>query len=354
MAANTAAPPQARFEIVGPQDAPDWDAYVLSHPKGTVFHSSAMVRAFAAAKGHQPLAIAARDSEGDLAALLVAVRVNTLGGPASRFASRSIFYAEPFCRDDEVGAAALSQLLRAHDRRMSGVLFAEVRPINAPGRERAVLVSHGYPWLDYLNYVVDLRADEHILHTNLHKSLRKQLKRNAERGVDVELADPIGGVEQMYGHLELSYARSGVPLADISLFEAVLAELPSNAVSVRTVRHQGQPVASSICLFFKDRMYGWYGGSQRISGVSPDDSITWHEMLTARSWGATCYDFGGAGWPDEEYGPRSFKAKFGGELVNFGRYRKVFGPLRMKLATAAYAATRRFVAPSVKVNDTGK
>lgn len=60
----------------------------------------------------------------------------------------------------------------------------------------------------------------------------------------------------------------------------------------------------------------------------------------------TLYDFGGAGWPNEDYGPRHFKKKFGGELVRFGRYRKVFSPIRMKMAEAAYDATRRMSRPS--------
>lgn len=327
---------------------------MLAHPKGTVFHCAAMVRAFAAAKGHQPLAIAARDEDGNLAALLVAVRVNTLGGAASRFASRSIFYAEPICRDDEVGAAALSQLLKIHDRRMAGVLFAEVRPINAPGAERAVLESHGYQWLDYLNYVVDLRPTHEELHANLNRSLRKQLRKNDNKGLIVKKNSPPYKVDRMYSFFQTSYARSGVPLADISLFHAALAELPPDVPRVRTVFYDQQPIAAAICLVYKDRNYAWYGGSQRFSGISADDAITWHEISFAKRQGVTYYDFGGAGWPDEEYGPRDFKAKFGGELVNFGRYRKVFGPLRMKLATAAYAATRRFVAPSVKNSGEGK
>lgn len=333
------------FEVVGP-NAPDWDAFVDAHPKGSVFHTAAMTRVFAAARGHAPLAVAARDPQGRIAAMLVAVRVNTLGGPLSRVASRSIYYAEPICRDDATGAEALGQLVRLHDRRMAGVLFAEVRPLDAPGPERAVLEAHGYSFFDYLNYVVDLTPSEDELLARCKKSVRRQLKNNARRGLEVVEPPLPADPQQLYDHIRLSYARSAVPLADISLFRAALALLPAEVVMLRTVLHNGAPVGSSVSLAYKGRLYGWYMGSERHAGVSADCAITWEELVWGKRQGMTLYDFGGAGLPDEPYGPREFKAKFGGELTHFGRYRKVFGPIRLGIAKAAYGVARRFVAPA--------
>ena len=36
--------------------------------------------------------------------------------------------------------------------------------------------------------------------------------------------------------------------------------------------------------------------------------------------------FGGAGKPDKPYGVRDYKLKFGGQLVNWGRFEKVHKP----------------------------
>jgi hypothetical protein len=55
------------------------------------------------------------------------------------------------------------------------------------------------------------------------------------------------------------------------------------------------------------------------------------------------FDFGGGGRADEEYGVRDFKAKFGGELVNYGRNVCVHGPVRLALSRAGYRLTRRFL-----------
>ena len=54
------------------------------------------------------------------------------------------------------------------------------------------------------------------------------------------------------------------------------------------------------------------------------------------------YDFGGAGKPDEEYGVRDFKAKFGGELVCYGRNTCVHAPVLLQFSRFGYDILRRF------------
>jgi hypothetical protein len=42
---------------------------------------------------------------------------------------------------------------------------------------------------------------------------------------------------------------------------------------------------------------------------------------------------------------REYKAKFGGELVCYGRYRKVYSPWKLRLAERAYQFGRTVIAP---------
>jgi serine/alanine adding enzyme len=51
-------------------------------------------------------------------------------------------------------------------------------------------------------------------------------------------------------------------------------------------------------------------------------------------------DFGGAGRPNEPYGVRDFKAKYGGRLVDFGRDVHVSAPVRLALSRAGYRLVR--------------
>ena len=63
-------------------------------------------------------------------------------------------------------------------------------------------------------------------------------------------------------------------------------------------------------------------------------------------WGCTSeykyFDFGGAGKPDEKYGVRDYKLKFGGTLVKFGRLEKIHMPNKFKLAKSGFNVAKQF------------
>jgi lipid II:glycine glycyltransferase (peptidoglycan interpeptide bridge formation enzyme) len=69
----------------------------------------------------------------------------------------------------------------------------------------------------------------------------------------------------------------------------------------------------------------------------------WYILEWGVKNGYRVYDFGGAGKPGEEYGVRNFKAKFGGQLVCFGRNIYIHKPLQLKLSKLGYAIYRRFL-----------
>ena len=332
----------APVTIVPVEDAPSWNDYVAAHPKGAIFHTLEMIDVFRATPNHEPFAVAALDADKRIVALLVAVRIETISGLASALASRSIFYAEPLCDDSDDGIVALKSLIEEHDRVMSRrTLFAEVRPLLEPEAERVALEACGHRHLDYLNYIVDLKCGRESLWSKLSKSSRKKIRRSERRGVEVQIDNSPQGVDRMYDLVRMSYARSNVPLADVAMFHAALEMLPADCVDVRIAWHQDTPVAGGIVLKYKRAIFAWYGGSRRVSGIVPFDCLTWDEIRWGAENGCKSYDFGGAGWPDEEYGPRDFKAKFGGELVRYGRYRKVYSPLKLRLVETAYQTARR-------------
>ncbi|MCC7084100.1 MAG: GNAT family N-acetyltransferase [Pirellulales bacterium] len=325
---------------------PPWDEYVHSHPKGCVFHTSQMVRVFQQTRGNKPLALASMTADGRIAALLVSVRVQTLPPPMGRLSSRAVFYAEPLCSDHPDSMKALSQLLAFHDARVRrSVLFAEVRPLFAPGSERVVLERAGYSHLEYLNVLYNVSQPVEDMWLEVHKSAQRAVRQCERRGLTVAEVPKDSAVETLYPLLQLSYGHSGVPLADRSLFEAAVAELCQHGYAKFFAVFDGAaPVAMDVMLTFKDRIYFWYGGVTRAAAGSPCSLLRWFELKWAHDNGFAVCDSGGAGWPNIPYGVRDFKRKFGGDLVQYGRYRKVFAPRTLAMAEKAYNLKRRVFA----------
>ena len=112
-----------------------------------------------------------------------------------------------------------------------------------------------------------------------------------------------------------------MPLADQSLFNAAFELLYPRGMIRFTLAHiRGVPIATSIDLLYKDVIYGWYGGLDRTYKNSmANELLMWHILEWGSKNGYRLYDFGGAGKPSEKYGVRDFKAKFGGDLVCYGR-----------------------------------
>jgi lipid II:glycine glycyltransferase (peptidoglycan interpeptide bridge formation enzyme) len=149
-------------------------------------------------------------------------------------------------------------------------------------------------------------------------------------------------VDQFYPLLEMSYEYAGVPLAHRSLFDAAAAQLkPRDMIKFFATYDNGKPIAMDAMLIYKDRVYFWYGGVMRLQNVSASSVLRWRELVWGEENGYAICDSGGAGWPNKPYGVRDFKVKFGGELVQFGRYRKVYSPRLMSYAERAYEFARR-------------
>nr|HPN23204.1 peptidoglycan bridge formation glycyltransferase FemA/FemB family protein [Tenuifilaceae bacterium] len=63
----------------------------------------------------------------------------------------------------------------------------------------------------------------------------------------------------------------------------------------------------------------------------PSVMATWAAIEYAYLNKIHFFDFMGAGQPDENYGVREFKARFGGNEVNYGRFINILNPFLYNL-----------------------
>jgi serine/alanine adding enzyme len=338
------------MHIVRELDEHLWRDFVDGHPAGNIFHSPEMFRVFARAKGHQPTLWAAVDdgeSGSRVLALLLPVYVTLMDGLFRRLTTRAIAYGGVLCAAGPEGEKALAMLLETYRREAKGrALFTELRNLSDISRLQPALRGNGFVYDDHLNYLIDLnRPPEAVLQSmgpRARKKIRQALRRDE---VIIEEANQYKQVVRCYKLLQKTYAAAQVPLADWSLFEAAFDVLHAQGMAKFTLARVGDTyVASSVELIYKDMMYAWYGGLDRAYGhYSPNELLMWRILEWGAENGYKVYDFGGAGKPDEEYGVREFKAKFGGELVCYGRNTCVHAPRLLAVSQWAYAVYRKFL-----------
>ncbi len=327
-----------------PED--EWRQFVEEHPAGNVFHTPEMFQVFNRTKGHRPeLWAAIKDRR--ILALLLPVKITLMNGLLRYFTTRSVGYGSVLITADAEGQEALARLLQTYAHEIGVVsLFTELRNLADLNGVQPILGKHGFVYEEHLNYLINLKRSSDAVFQNFGRRTRKNIRRGLRQGeVVIEEAKERDQVNACYDLLCQSYREAHVPLADRSLFEAALDLLHPKGMVRFTLARVGQtPVAASVELLYKDVIYGWYGGVDRNYGsYVPNELVMWDILKWGAENGYHLYDFGGAGKPDEEYGVRDFKSKFGGELVCYGRNTCVHAPKVLWLSKRGYQIVRRWL-----------
>ena len=325
----------------------EWRFFVAEHPAGSIFHTPEMFQVFAQTGGYRPTLWAAIDGGDRLLALLLPVKVTVLDGLFKQMTARSIVYGGILCEPSPDGQSALECLLAAYNQEGGqGSLFTEVRNLVDTELFQPIFQQHDYTYEPHENFLINLNLPVEEVWRNIKKSARKKIRRAlCKERLIIEEIHEREQIPTWYSLLQKTYARVQVPLADLSLFQAAFDILYPKGMAQFLLGRAGDTcVAASVALLYEDVIYGWYRGfDYEYSSYLPNDLMVWHVL----QWGATngyrLFDFGGAGKPDENYGPRKFKAKFGGTLISHGRNTCVHAPVRLKLGQVGYQLMRKFL-----------
>lgn len=331
--------------IVNHLDETTWRTFVDQHPQGNIFHTPEMFEVFRQAKGYHPELWAALDEQGRPIVLFLPVRISLKSGVMQPLTTRTIVFGGVLAADSDETAGALSELIRVYQK-TSGrdSLFTEVRNVNDCSMLQPALQAVKFEYEDHLNYLIDLDHSPEAVFSRIGKRTQRNIRHGLNQGhVKVGQVNTMEELETCYLLLKKTYRAAQVPLADISLFSSAFDQMASKGMFLATLARVGdKPAAASIELIYKDTLYGWYGGMDREFGsFAPNELLMWHILRWGSEQGYKRYDFGGAGKPNEEYGVRDFKAKFGGELVCYGRNTWVPNPVILGVSKIGYKLLRR-------------
>jgi serine/alanine adding enzyme len=335
-----------RIDVVRELPEAEWRRFVEEHPAGNIFHTPEMIQVFGRAKGHVPDLWAATQ-QGRVVALLPILQITTLDTLPRRLTTRSVAYGSLLCAPGAEGQEALPQLLQTYKQRVGRVpLFTELRNLSNMEAIQPILREHGFVYEEHLNYLIDLDRPAEEIMLGIGRRTRKQIRRGLRQGAVV--IREVSSQEQMaecYQLLRRSYQAARVHLADRSLFQAAFDLLVPVGMARFTLAYVDQiPVATSLELLYKGVVYGWYSGVDReYTSYVPNELLMWHILEWSAENGYRVYDFGGAGKPDEDYGVRDFKAKFGGQLVCYGRNTCVHAPMALRLSRSGYRIFRQIL-----------
>ncbi len=335
------------MRITNSLDEKAWREFVNQHPQSNIFHTPEMFEVFARTRGHKPALWVAVDESGCPLALLPPVQVTLKGGLFYHWTTRAVAYGSLLCAPGPEGTEALKLLLQTYrDKMRRKVLFTELRNLSDLTAIQPALNEYGFVFEDHMDYLIDLDQSEETLWHNLKRTCRQNIRASVEHGTIVEEVSDRSQLSIAYHLLQDVYTRVQVPVPHVSLFEAAYDVLgPREMLKVFLARVGDQGIGVFFILLYKGGLYAWYAGNDRAyTAYRSQDLLVWHILKWGKEHGFHVFDFGGGGKPGVEYGPRHFKAKFGGETVYFGRNICIHSPLRLQVSERVYGWTRRFLA----------
>jgi lipid II:glycine glycyltransferase (peptidoglycan interpeptide bridge formation enzyme) len=126
---------------------------------------------------------------------------------------------------------------------------------------------------------------------------------------------------------QLYTTKIKTPLFSLSFFEQLYAKPNGRFILVEL---NGEIIGGTVCVELpKKCLYEWFvcGRDGEWKSIFPSSLATYAGIRYAAEHGCSRFDMMGAGKPDEAYGVRDFKARFGGEQVEHGRFLCVRKPL---------------------------
>ncbi len=317
-------------------DRQQWEQFVYDHPQGNIFQTQKMFAVYSTTKNYSTIVVACYDGDS-LAGILLAVVQKEYRGFLGKLSARSIIWGGPLVRDNDIQvlAAIMSEYEQIIKKQ---AIYTQVRNIFPMEWVRELLHELRYEYEDHLDILIPLDKPVAVLWKDLHPTRKKQIDRGYRRGVEFNFVQkPDEAIlSECYELVASLYKKIKLPFPNKDLFLNSYYYL-KEGIGLFILTYQSKIIGCRFVLLYKKMIYDWYAGSaDEFLDKYPNDILPWEVLKWGAESGYQVFDFGGAGKPGIPYGVRDYKLKFGGELVNHGRFQKNHKPLTMNFAKLGF------------------
>ena len=319
------------YNEINPQQ---WQLLIEQSATATWFQTPEAYEFYASLPAEmQPFTVGV-ENQGELRALCVGYITQELNAIKQYLTCRAIVVGGPViandATDDEV--AALLKAVRAMESNgqspiANRPIYIETRNFNDYSRWKSVFEANGFTYQPHLNFHVDTTSVE-LLESRLGKNRKRDIKTSLRDGATIVEQATIEQVRTYYELLKQLYTtKIKTPLFSLQFFEQ-LYQHPNGRFIL--VEKEGEIIGGTVCVELPGKcLYEWFvcGRDGEWKSIFPSSLATYAGIRYAAEHCCSRFDMMGAGKPDEAYGVRDFKARFGGEQVEYGRFLCVRKPL---------------------------
>jgi len=319
-------------------DKNKWEKFLLSNNFASPFQNPEFYEFFNSVPGFTANVYAVENQNEIKAVCLVTLQKEK--GIKGFFSRRGIIYGGPIIEPDQ--GQALSELLKGISNDLKGkAIYLETRNFFDYSVHKVTFAENNWVFEPYLNYHLNCETEE-LVFANLNTNRKRQIKKAMNSGVELNEAINKEEVTEFYKILYNLYkTKIKKPLLPLEFF---LKFLESKVGKILLVKYNSKIIGGIVCPIMENKaIYELYicGLDHEYKDQSPSVMATYAAIEYGFKNKLKYFDFMGAGKPDEDYGVRDFKGKFGGELVEHGRFIKVNNPLLFNFGKFALNAIKK-------------
>lgn len=325
-----------KFESLSKKDKKSIEVFLQLQNNNCYFQSILFFNACQLTPLLTPYYYIAYEEKQIIGSLLVFTQAQYSFFPLNILSARNIIWGEPVVLNNnpEIHNGLYDAYLK--DKPLS--IYTQVRNLCDQSLHKPSLQQLGFVYEDHLNILVDLQKTQDELWKDVDTKRRNEIRRAIREGTIFEADTSLVTLYKCYNILVEVYQRAKLPLPQLSHFEALLQENSENeGLKIFVALYEEKVIGCMFCLACGDTLFDYYAGAYSIFYKKyPNDLIPWEVFKWAKENGFKHFDFGGAGKPDVPYGVRDYKKKFGGVLVNYGRFEKIHFPLLYSMVLRAF------------------
>lgn len=297
-----------------------WAELVKHSPVATWFQTQEAFAFFDGLSFLQAFACAV-ESGGRLRGIVVGY-IQKDGGKLKRFFSRrAIILGGPLLANDISEEELICLLHGVNDRVGKKVIYIETRNFNDYNRWRLNFERCGFQYQPHYDIHVNTTSLD-VVNERMGKSRKRDVRVSLRDGATVVVHPTLQQIREFYAILKVLYdIKVKTPLFPLEFFER-LSALDNSAFLL--VEYSGKIVGGTVCVGLPGvALYEMYAcGEDGVhKTIFPSELATYAGLQYAVDNKYAKFDMMGAGKPDDGgYGVRDFKLKFGGELLELGRY----------------------------------
>lgn len=235
----------------------------------------------------------------------------------------------------QISQEALQMLLLALKKRTKKAIYTEIRNLHNYIQYADTFAQFGFDYQPHLNVKIPCDTWENALQ-RMDSNRRRVLSKPIPAGVTFQMATYPAQVKEFYAMLKRHYQQKvRKPLFPYAFFETMIMGESGKLLLL----YKDEKMIGGMALFEwpNKALYDYYacGLDEAYKELSPSVWVYGLAIQYAIKQNLPIFDTMGAGKPGVHYGVRDFKLRFGGDLVEDGRFLCINNPFFYQLGATA-------------------